>query len=79
VRFWVHDNGAGLSADEQRQLFTPFTRLHTHRREGHGLGLAIVQQIVNRLGGTAGVQSEPGYGSTFYFTLPIAEQKRAAA
>ena len=72
VRFWIRDNGAGLRADEQARLFTPFTRLHTHRQEGHGLGLAIVQQIVCKLGGTVGVESAPGQGSTFFFTLPAA-------
>lgn len=72
VRFWMHDNGQGLSKSEQAKLFTPFTRLHTHRQEGHGLGLVIVQQIVCKLGGSVGVESAPGQGSTFYFTLPAA-------
>lgn len=70
VRFWMRDNGPGLSAEQQARLFTPFTRLHTRRGEGHGLGLSIVQQIVSKLGGSAGVESAPGAGSTFYFTLP---------
>lgn len=72
VRFWMRDNGAGLSKSEQAKLFTPFTRLHTHLQEGHGLGLVIVQQIVYRLGGSVGMESAPGQGSTFYFTLPAA-------
>jgi two-component system sensor histidine kinase/response regulator len=71
VRFWVRDNGPGLSESEQRQLFTPFIRLHKKRAEGHGLGLSIVRQIVEKLGGKAGVESVLGGGSTFYFTLPI--------
>lgn len=70
IRFWVRDNGPGLTFEEQKQLFTPFTRLHKERAEGHGLGLSIVQQIVEKLGGQAGVESEPGKGSLFYFTLP---------
>lgn len=70
VRFWMHDNGQGLSNSEQAKLFTPFTHLHTHRQEGHGLGLAIVQQTVCKLGGSVGVESAPGQGCTFYFTLP---------
>lgn len=70
VRFWVRDNGPGLSQAEQAKLFIPFTRLHTHRAEGHGLGLSIVQNIVSKLGGQAGVESTLGQGSTFYFTLP---------
>lgn len=72
IRFWVQDNGLGLSADEQSRLFTPFTRLQTERIEGHGLGLSIVQRIIHKLGGEVGVSSELGHGSTFYFTLPAA-------
>jgi signal transduction histidine kinase len=70
VRFWVHDNGEGLSPEAQAKLFTPFTRLHQKRAEGQGLGLSIVQQIAEKLGGQVGVESEIGQGSTFYFTLP---------
>ncbi|GAB4204967.1 MAG: hypothetical protein OHK0022_30610 [Roseiflexaceae bacterium] len=72
VRFWVRDNGPGLLPAQQARLFTPFTRLHTDRIEGHGLGLSIVQRIVQRLGGQVGVESEPGRGCTFFFTLPLA-------
>jgi len=53
-------------------LFTPFIRLHKERAEGHGLGLSIVQQIAEKLGGQVGVESEPKQGSLFYFTLPAA-------
>ncbi|MCL4265940.1 MAG: PAS domain-containing protein [Anaerolineae bacterium] len=74
LRFWVRDNGKGLSAAEADQLFQQFTRLDQHTAvQGHGLGLSIVQRIVERLGGTVGVESEPGVGSTFYFTLPAAD------
>ena len=72
IRFWIHDNGPGLTPDEQTQLFVPFTRLNQVRATGHGLGLSIVERIVTRLGGKVGVVSEPGAGSTFYFTLPAA-------
>jgi PAS domain S-box-containing protein len=72
VRFWVQDNGPGLSPEEQAQLFAEFTRLHQVRAEGHGLGLSIVRRIVKKLGGDVGVTSEPGAGSTFWFTLPSA-------
>jgi PAS domain S-box-containing protein len=74
VRFWVRDNGPGLSVEEQSRLFTPFERLHEMRAEGHGLGLSIVQRIVQKLGGQVGVESEgqPGQGSMFYFVLPVA-------
>jgi PAS domain S-box-containing protein len=72
IRFWVHDNGPGLSRAEQARLFTPFERLHQARVEGQGLGLSIVQRIVKRLGGQVGVESPGilGQGCTFYFTLP---------
>ena len=69
VRFWIKDNGPGLSPEETQQLFTPFERLHNVQTEGHGLGLSIVQRIVEKLGGEVSVESEIGVGSTFYFTL----------
>ncbi len=72
VRFWVRDNGPGLTPEEQSRLFTPFTRLSPAGR-GHGLGLSIVKRIVNKLGGKVSVESEPGRGSLFAFTLPAAE------
>jgi PAS domain S-box-containing protein len=70
VRFWVRDNGPGLSREEQVGLFTEFSRMATSRVEGHGLGLSIVRRIVERLGGEVGVESTPGQGSLFWFTLP---------
>jgi len=72
VEFWVKDNGPGLSEEKQKQLFAPFTRLNQVSVEGHGLGLSIVQRIVEKLSGKVGVKSEgvPGKGSTFSFYLP---------
>ena len=72
IQFWVQDNGPGLTAEQQSQLFTQFTRLHQVRVEGHGLGLSIVQRIVTKLGGEVGVESVVGQGSRFWFTLPCA-------
>lgn len=69
IRFWVRDNGPGLTVEEQSRLFTPFTRLNQLRATGHGLGLSIVRRIVEKLGGQVGVESEVGKGSVFYFTL----------
>jgi two-component system, sensor histidine kinase and response regulator len=70
IRFWVRDNGPGLSQEAIAKLFTPFTRLHKATvEEGHGLGLSIVQRIVKKLGGEVGVESQLGVGSVFYFTL----------
>ncbi|OQY18797.1 MAG: hypothetical protein B6I35_12515 [Anaerolineaceae bacterium 4572_32.2] len=75
VRFWVRDNGPGLTPDEQMRMFTPFTRLDHVRAKGHGLGLSIVRRIVEKLGGQVGVESQEGQGSTFTFTLPLAPPK----
>jgi PAS domain S-box-containing protein len=71
ARFWVTDNGPGLTTEQQSQLFVPFTRLHQARATGQGLGLSIVRRIMEKLGGEAWVESEPGKGSRFGFTLPI--------
>jgi two-component system, sensor histidine kinase and response regulator len=72
VRFWVHDNGPGLTAEQQAQLFKPFSRVTETRVQGHGLGLSIVRRITEKLGGRAGVESQPGSGSRFWFELPAA-------
>ncbi|MCP4539702.1 MAG: hybrid sensor histidine kinase/response regulator [Chloroflexi bacterium] len=69
VRFWIRDNGSGISPKDQARLFTLFTRLDQVRAKGHGLGLSIVQRIVEKLDGKVGVESEMGQGSTFWFTL----------
>jgi signal transduction histidine kinase len=78
IRFWVRDNGGGLTPEQCARLFVPFERLEQARVEGHGLGLSIVQRIVSKLGGQVGVESDgvPGQGCTFYFTL--AEDSSAA-
>ncbi|MBU0702917.1 MAG: GAF domain-containing protein, partial [Chloroflexi bacterium] len=73
VRFWVRDNGPGLTPEEQARLFTPFTRLDQVSAKGHGLGLSIVRRIVEKLGGQVGVESKVGQGSVFSFTLPGVE------
>jgi PAS domain S-box-containing protein len=69
IRFWIRDNGPGISPEDQDRLFTLFTRLDQVRVKGHGLGLSIVRRIVTKLGGEVGVESELGQGSTFWFTL----------
>jgi two-component system sensor histidine kinase/response regulator len=74
TRFWVRDNGAGVAPQDQARLFTPFERLEQAKlKGGHGLGLSIVQRIVEKMGGRVGVESRPGQGSTFFFTLPKGE------
>jgi signal transduction histidine kinase len=85
VRFWVRDDGAGLTEAERERLFAPFERLHQVRTEGHGLGLSIVRRIVEKLGGQVGVipnaadsggrRAASGPGSTFYFDLPRAGEE----
>lgn len=70
VRFWVRDNGTGITEDDQRKLFKPHTRLQQTRARGEGLGLSIVRRIVEKCGGKVGVDSELGHGSTFWFCLP---------
>jgi two-component system sensor histidine kinase/response regulator len=74
IRFWIQDNGSGLTPEQQERLFTPFMRLDQSRVQGHGLGLSIVRRIVEKLGGEVGVKSGgvPGQGSVFSFTLPTA-------
>jgi len=75
ARFWVQDNGNGLSVEQQAMLFVPLTRLDMTRATGYGLGLSIVQRIVQKLSGRVGIESRgiPGEGSRFYFTLPVVE------
>ena len=75
VRYWVRDNGPGLSSEQQMRLFVPFERLERVRVEGHGLGLSIVRRIIERLGGQAGVESTLGEGSLFYFILAAAPHR----
>jgi signal transduction histidine kinase len=69
VRMWVEDNGIGISPEAQRQVFEIFTRLHGEKFPGTGIGLAIVQKGVERMGGRVGLESTPGQGSRFWFEL----------
>ncbi|MFO7687633.1 MAG: ATP-binding protein [Desulfobacterales bacterium] len=71
IDIFVRDNGIGIEPQYREQIFRIFQRLHTDRDyEGTGIGLAIVQKAVNKLGGSVRLESEPGKGSTFYIRLP---------
>ena len=79
VRFWVADNGPGIPKEEQERIFHKYDRGSAKRGKGLGLGLAFARLAVQAHGGTIGVESEPGQGALFYFTLPLAEQAAPAA
>jgi PAS domain S-box-containing protein len=79
-RFEVADNGIGIPPELQASAFDPFRRVHAGDEiKGSGLGLAICSRIVEGFGGTIGVESEPGAGSTFHFTVPALDAAEAPA
>ena len=74
VKVWVRDNGVGIPADEIGQLFQKYRQSGNARcssQKGTGLGLVICKMIVEAHGGKIWVESEPGQGSTFFFSLPV--------
>src|SRR5260370_28564006 len=71
VRLWVEENGVGIAPEQKERIFRDLERLHGREiYRGTGIGLAIVRRWLERLGGAAGVESEPGKGSRFWIELP---------
>jgi len=78
VEFSVSDNGRGIPSDKHEAIFQPFYFLDTSydvKAGGSGLGLSITRNLVEMMNGEMRVESEPGKGSTFYFTLPTRATK----
>lgn len=76
LRFQVIDNGLGIAEEKQKQLFVPFARLaqDSENIEGTGIGMTITKQLVEAMGGQIDFESRYGQGSTFWFTLPLADE-----
>jgi PAS domain S-box-containing protein len=73
---WVRDNGIGIGPQYYTRIFQVFQRLHTRKKHpGTGIGLAICKKIIERHGGKLWLESEPGKGTTFYFSIPAKQEK----
>ena len=75
VNYTIEDNGIGIDKQYAQQIFEPFQRLHNkHNFPGTGLGLSICRKIIDRLNGKIWVDSEPGSGSAFHFSIPKSQE-----
>jgi PAS domain S-box-containing protein len=75
VTYSIQDNGIGIDKQYAQQIFEPFRRLHNkHNFPGTGLGLSICRKIIDRLHGKIWVESEPGVGSSFFFSIPKTQE-----
>ncbi len=81
IRFSVSDSGPGIATEEQSRLFEPFAQIGDHRlhAEGTGLGLNVSRGIVEQMGGTLQVESRAGWGSRFWFEIPLPAATGAVA
>lgn len=77
IKVSVIDTGIGISLKDQKRLFERFfqTEATKYAIRGTGLGLSIVKQLTEAQGGTVGMESAPGKGSTFWFTLPVSRKE----
>ncbi len=75
IEFYVRDTGIGLTREVQKNIFSPFAEdeMQGTKPENSGLGLTISRNLIKLLGGRIWVESEPGQGSTFHFTIPHEE------
>ncbi|HEX9331072.1 MAG TPA: ATP-binding protein, partial [Anaerolineales bacterium] len=73
--FYVRDNGMGIAPEHHDRVFGLFNKLDP-KTDGTGIGLALVKRIIEVHGGKIWIQSEPGKGCTFFFTLPVSDAAR---
>jgi two-component system, sensor histidine kinase and response regulator len=80
IRVWFEDNGIGIAPEHRDRIFRIFERLHDRDHyTGTGIGLAIVQKAITRMGGHVGVESTLGQGSKFWFELPVFQTEKSPA